>query len=66
LKEGLKLPVKGLLYAGDEVKSGMETWEHIYRTFRYAVTCFVAMGVYPLLFRPVEKLWKKLKLIKSE
>ena len=66
LKEGLKLPVKGLLYAGDEIKPGMETLEHIYRTLRYAVTCFVAMGVYPLLFKPVEKLWKKLKLIKSE
>ncbi|MBR2974694.1 MAG: phosphatase PAP2 family protein [Clostridia bacterium] len=62
----LKLPVKGLLYSGDEVKAGMETWEHVYRTFRYAVTCFVTMGVYPLLFKPVERLWIKLKLVKAE
>lgn len=66
LKEGLKLPVKDLLYLDGEVKSGMETWEHIYRTFRYALTCFVAMGVYPLLFKPVEKLWIRLKLVKPE
>lgn len=60
----LKLPVQHLLYNGEEVKAGMETWEHIYRTFRYALTCFVAMGVYPLLFKPVERLWKKIGLIK--
>ena len=66
LKEGLKIPVENLLFAGDEVKPGMETWEHIYRTFRYAVTCFVAMGVYPLLFKPVEKIWIRLGIVKTD
>ncbi len=38
----------------------------IFRTVRYAVIGFVLFGVYPLLFAPMEKLWKKLHWLKDE
>ena len=39
--------------------------ERIFRTVRYSLIAFVALGVYPMLFKPMEKLWKKLGWIKS-
>lgn len=34
-------------------------FERIFRTLRYAVIVFLLMGVYPMLFKQTEKLWKK-------
>ena len=49
----LKLPFpRELLDAGDLTA-------HLIRSARYAVVIFAAVGVYPLLFRCTDKLWKK-------
>lgn len=40
-------------------------FESIFRTVRYAVLSFALIGVYPMLFAPAEKLWKKLGLMKE-
>ena len=40
-------------------------FEHIFRTLRYAVVVFLVIGVYPLLFKQTEKLWRKLRWIKD-
>ena len=34
-------------------------FERIFRTLRYSIVVFLLMGVYPMLFRQTEKLWKK-------
>ena len=40
-------------------------FERFFRTIRYALIIFVALGVYPMVFKPAEKLWKKLGWIKA-
>ena len=62
LNEGLKFLV-GAIYHGYEDN----VWfERIFRTLRYAVVVFLAIGVYPLLFAQTEKLWKKLGWLKAK
>lgn len=39
--------------------------ERVFRTVKYAILAFVALGVYPMLFKPAEKLYKKLGWIKT-
>ena len=41
-------------------------FERIFRVTRYAVVSFLMIGVYPLLFKQTDKLWKKWKWIKTE
>lgn len=41
-------------------------FERIFRTLRYSVVVFLAIGVYPLLFAQTEKLWKKFGWLKSK
>ena len=48
------------------VYSDMRVAERIFRTIRYAVISFVVAGIYPMLFAPTEKLWKKLGWIKAD
>lgn len=44
----------------------LDFWfESIFRVARYAIIGFLIIGVYPMLFRPIEKLWKKLGWIKD-
>lgn len=43
----------------------MVVWEHVFRTVRYALIAFVIAGVYPLVFVPSEKLWKKIGWMKE-
>ena len=31
---------------------------HLVRALRYALASFAVMGLYPLLFRPADRLWK--------
>ncbi len=62
LNELLKLIVGGIYpdYA-------QNVWfERIFRTVRYAIVTFIAIGVYPLLFAQTEKLWKKWGWLKAE
>lgn len=40
-------------------------FERIFRTLRYAVVSFLMIGVYPMLFKYTEKLWKKFGWIKD-
>lgn len=61
LNELMKLIV-GAIYPDFE----SNVWfERIFRTLRYAIVSFVAIGVYPLLFAQTEKLWKKLGWVKN-
>ncbi len=41
-------------------------FERFFRTFRYATIIFVLIGIYPMLFKVCDKLWKKLGWIKDE
>ncbi len=41
-------------------------FERIFRVTRYAVVSFMMIGVYPLLFKQTDKLWKKWKWVKTE
>ena len=62
LNEGLKLVVGAIYPAyGDNV-----WFERIFRTLRYSLVVFVAIGVYPLLFAQTEKLWKRLGWLKEK
>ncbi len=61
----IKLPFEGIMYdASGELLDSMIVFERIFRTIRYAVVVTVAVGVYPLLFRVMDKLWLKLHWIK--
>ena len=40
-------------------------FERFFRTIRYATIIFVAIGLYPMVFKPAEKLWKKLGWVKG-
>lgn len=55
LNEGLKLIVK-LIYPTYKDNFWFES---IFRVLRYGVVTFLMIGVYPLLFKQTEKLWKK-------
>lgn len=46
--------------------NNIETLGYALRTARYALVIFIALGVYPMLFAPAEKLWKKLGWIKED
>ena len=61
LNELLKLTV-GAIYP--EYKSAV-WFERIFRVLRYAVVSFLMIGVYPMLFKYTEKLWKKWGWIKK-
>ena len=41
-------------------------FERIFRTLRYALVSFIAIGVYPLLFAQTEILWKKWGWVKTK
>lgn len=61
LNEAIKAVV-GAIYPNYE----SNVWfERIFRTARYSVVTFVAIGVYPLLFAQTEKLWKKWGWLKT-
>ena len=61
LNELLKIIV-GAIYPA----YGDNMWfERIFRTLRYSVVVFIAIGVYPLLFAQTEKLWKKFGWVKK-
>lgn len=40
-------------------------FERIFRVLRYAIVSFLMIGVYPMLFKQTEKLWKRLGWIKD-
>lgn len=61
LNEGLKAIV-GAIYP---TYSENYNFERFFRTIRYATIIFVAIGLYPMLFKPAERLWKKLGWIKG-
>lgn len=74
----LRVAVGGCLYLGfnellklivgaiyPDYKSAI-WFERIFRVTRYAVVSFLMIGVYPLLFKQTDKLWKKWKWIKTE
>ncbi len=62
---GLNAAIKGIVGAiYTDYKNDFE-FERFFRTIRYAVIVFTAIGVYPMLFKPAEKLWEKLGWIKS-
>jgi len=62
LNEGTK-GIVGAIYKGykDDV-----WFERIFRVLRYAVTVFLLIGVYPLLFAQTEKLWKKWRWLQTD
>lgn len=62
LNTGTKAIV-GAIYKGykDDV-----WFERIFRVLRYAVTVFLLIGVYPLLFAQTEKLWKKWRWLQTD
>lgn len=41
-------------------------FERIFRTLRYAIVVFLLMGVYPLLFKQTEKLWRKWRWLETD
>jgi undecaprenyl-diphosphatase len=45
ISEGLKLPFSVIFLEGDAFLS------HLFRAFRYALACFMAIGIYPYVFR---------------
>lgn len=62
LNELIKLIV-GAIYTDYE----QNVWfERIFRVLRYAAVTFIDIGVYPLLFKQTEKLWKKFGWIKRD
>ncbi len=61
LNEVIKLIV-GAIYPD----YGQNVWfERVFRTLRYAVVTFTAIGAYPLLFAQTDKLWRKWGWIKA-
>lgn len=52
----LKLPFKAI--SPDFLDSGT-TAAYLVRTFRYMIVIFIVMGVYPMVFKKTDKLWKK-------
>ncbi|MCM1195112.1 MAG: phosphatase PAP2 family protein [Firmicutes bacterium] len=62
LNEIIKLPVK-LAYPdyADAV-----WFERIFRVLRYGIVTFLLIGVYPMLFKQTEKLWKKFGWLKEQ
>ena len=46
--------------------NNIEALGYALRTARYALVIFIALGVYPMLFAPAEKLWKKFGWIKED
>ncbi len=62
LNEGIKLPIKAIYPSYKD-----NFWfESIFRVLRYAIVTFLMIGVYPLLFKQTEKLWKKLGWLKMQ
>lgn len=65
LNELIKLPFEGMMYdASGELLDTMIVFERIFRTIRYTIVVTVAIGVYPLLFRVMDKVWLKWNWIK--
>ncbi|MCM1042937.1 MAG: phosphatase PAP2 family protein [Corallococcus sp.] len=63
----IKLPFNNMIFdVNGNIKDDMVVFERIFRTIRYAIVSFAAIGVYPLLFKPMEKLWRKIGLIKNK
>lgn len=62
LNEGTK-GIVGAIYEGykDDV-----WFERIFRVLRYATTVFLLIGVYPLLFAQMDKLWKKWRWLQTD
>ncbi len=63
---GLNSLIKAIVGAIYPVYEDNAAFERTFRMVRYAVIVFVAMGVYPLLFKPAEKLWRKWGWIKEQ
>ena len=40
-------------------------FQRFFRTIRYAIIVFTAIGLYPMLFKPAQKLWQKLGWVKG-
>lgn len=62
---GLNAGLKAIVGAFYPTYSDDFNFERFFRTIRYAVIIFVAIGLYPMLFKPAERLWKKLGWIKD-
>lgn len=62
---GLNAGLKAIVKAFYPAYSDDFNFERFFRTIRYAVIIFVAIGLYPMLFKPAERLWKKLGWVKS-
>lgn len=62
LNEGLKAVMK-LCYSTYKENFWFES---IFRVIRYGAVTFLMIGVYPMLFKQTEKLWKKLGWLKEE
>lgn len=66
---GLNAAMKGIVGAIYPDYTENFWFECIFRTLRYAILGFALIGVYPMLFAPVERLWTKLgwvKVVSSE
>lgn len=62
---GLNAALKGIVGAIYPTYKDNFHFERFFRVIRYATIMFVALGVYPMVFKPAEKLWKKLGWIKG-
>ncbi len=62
---GLNAGLKGIVEAIYPTYKDDVLFEKFFRAFRYALIIFCAIGIYPMLFKPMEKVWKKLGWLKD-
>ncbi len=63
---GLNAAFKGIVGAIYKGYKDNFWFESSFRTVRYAIIAFLIIGIYPMLFKYAEKLWKKLGWIKEQ